>query len=338
MEQTLKLLSAIINDDRESLNLAPTGAQFALLQENGINLSGLPLDTWYQYMLTGEIDGYSSILFGSLDSAAKRAQFSDLVRRTQIIVNEYLNNPDLRGITFLDGHGRTLFLLYHHLKLANFTNLHGVQRPLPELRIVEYTKVVYDWHTLVFPNSIINVLGDIYDYYKPSDTSRGRILYLNFCGLPRESHRSLTLFFEHIIYDKRIEDFDTSPVYISFLQGAEGQFRNIKKCVTAILKACGNEISRRVNFVTYRLDSSLRECVFRSLPRLKPDDFLEECDIGDLVASDYDDSDDESPKKRKSKKRKSKGATDAPKKPRGASKGATGALKKPRVVAKKREC
>ena len=116
-------------------------------------------------------------------------QIIDLNYRTEKIVED-LNESDKTGIDTLDGHGRTLYLLLHHIYTKRILKK-------IDLTFFELNDDTHKWHTIFFPQrqpvvndprlgviSITLKKGNIFDQYS-EDIFRlkQKILYLNFLSL-----------------------------------------------------------------------------------------------------------------------------------------------------------
>jgi hypothetical protein len=206
-----------------------------------------------------------------------RKQISDLEYRTRIIVED-LYESGKTGIDTLDGHGRTLYLLLHHIYQKNISEKKIVESiSLTFFEIDRYTQM---WHNIFFPQrrpkfndprltavSITPIFRDILDpYYDNIERLKEKILYLNFLSLGNEDQisklKNIVVYFNQSSLKSIVYISFTSRAYsniaISTPVRVKGYFkdpvgRNFRSDITRYILKNFKCICRRNLFVTYKL-------------------------------------------------------------------------------------
>ena len=253
-------LSANDND------LQPNHEQLNLLNYYNISLSHLTNSQWYNLIKNNIFHNNNGL------EENKNDQLKDLSYRVKMMIDSYNGIPQY--IMLLDGHGRTLYYMLHHLiEKCNNNNNYGYNGNIIDkitFIVPEIDEVTYKWHLLFFPNAnnnfennYINELyydgcnydGDIFEALTSPELNLynkldSLLIYFNFCSIDDKSLYNLD---EFNIFVKNINE--NYVYYVSAFVGRQGTYYYGKGedifVITDLNKFI--QISKRKNFATFNM-------------------------------------------------------------------------------------
>jgi len=185
LQQASNVLKAIIRNNKRPINMGNKLMPYSnqcnelekLIAKHEILFSELNLCTWNKFNNTYNIFNDSTCL-SNRELSKKNHRLESLNVRVSFLVDETINKK-LNSFVIMDGYGTTLNNIISELLLRN-------QNPYwYNFFVVDIDSNVNKWHQLFFPDNIISVEGDIFEFAQGEGHRycANSILYLNFCGL-----------------------------------------------------------------------------------------------------------------------------------------------------------